>query len=144
MNLKLLRTQLDVDVTIGELYVDGKFQCWVCEDAVREIPGLPVSEWKVPRMTAIPFGMYDVDVTMSNRFKTELPLLLNVPGFEGIRIHPGNTVNDTEGCLLPGLDRLAKGVGRSRLAFNTLFADIKSAKQRGERILIHVLKENRK
>lgn len=143
MNLKLIRVQLDADVTIGALHVDGRFQCWVCEDTVREVPGVPVGDWKVPKMSAIPYGMYDIDITMSNRFKTELPLLLNVPGFEGIRIHPGNTVNDTEGCLLPGLDRLPKGVGRSRLAFNTLFTEMRAAKKRGERILIHILKEQR-
>lgn len=144
MKLVLLRTQLDPDVTISELLVDGKFRCWVCEDGVREVPGVPVADWKIPGMTAIPFGMYDIDITYSNRFKTELPLLLNVPGFAGIRIHPGNTAADTEGCLLPGLDRLAKGVGRSRAAFNALFADMKAAKDRGERIVIHIVKEQRK
>jgi hypothetical protein len=144
MNLTLLRTQLDQDVTIGQLTVDGKHECWVCEDTVREVPGVPVGDWKVPRMTAIPYGTYDVQVTFSNRFQTELPLLVNVPGFEGIRIHPGNGPQDTEGCLLPGELRMEKGVGKSRIAFNALFAKIKAAKARGEKVTILVTREQRK
>lgn len=143
MQLKLERVQLDSDVTLGALYVDGQFECWVCEDTVRELPGVPVAQWKVKGQTAIPFGMYDVDITMSNRFKVPLPLLLGVPGFEGIRIHPGNTAADTDGCLLPGKDRLAKSVGRSRDAFNTLFGKLQAAKAAGERIVIHIVKEQK-
>lgn len=141
MQIRLERTQFSADVTLGRLLVDGKFECWVCEDAVREIDGKPVAEWKVPGKTAIPFGMYDIVITMSNRFKVRLPLLQAVPGFEGIRIHPGNTAADTEGCLLPGLDRLGKGVGRSRLAFDALFAKIDAALTAGERVLIHVVRD---
>lgn len=140
MQLKLERVQLDSDVTLGALYVDGQFECWVCEDTVRELPGVPVAQWKVKGQTAIPYGMYDIDITMSARFQTPLPLLLGVPGFEGIRIHPGNTAADTDGCLLPGEDRLAKSVGRSRIAFNRLFAQLKEAKAKGERIVIHIVK----
>jgi hypothetical protein len=138
MNLKLERLQRDPDVTIGALSVDGTFECWICEDTVREVPGQPVSTWKLAGKTAIPAGTYDVDITLSARFKRDLPLLLDVPGFSGIRIHPGNTAADTDGCLLPGEDRLAKGVGRSRIAFDRLFAQIRVAKLKGERITIEV------
>jgi len=132
MKMMLERLQLDPDVTIGALSVDGDFECWVCEDTVRTGP-------KVYGKTAIPAGIYQVDVTFSNRFQKPLPLLLNVPGFSGIRIHPGNTAADTEGCLLPGIDRLAKSVGRSRLAFAALFTKITAAKAKGDRILIEVI-----
>lgn len=134
MQMILERVQLDPDVTIGSLTADGTWVCWVCEDTVRE-PGV-----KVYGQTAIPFGKYRVDITMSSRFKRPLPILLNVPGFEGIRIHPGNTAADTEGCLLPGLDRMAKSVGRSKLAFQDLYTRIFDAKSRGESVTIEIVK----
>lgn len=139
MQMILERLQLDPDVTIGALSIDGDFECWIVEDRVREVAGQPVSTWKVPGQTAIPRGTYKVTITPSNRFKRDLPLLLNVPGFDGIRIHPGNTAADTEGCLLPGQDRLAKSVGRSRAAFDALFIKLKDAHGKGQPITIEVV-----
>lgn len=139
MQMNLERLQLDPDVTIGALSVDGDFECWILEDTVREVPGKPVSSWKVYAKTAIPYGTYEIDVTYSNRFQKPLPILLNVAGFSGIRIHPGNYPADTEGCLLPGLDRMAKSVGRSRKAFDALFTKIKDAKAKGEKITIRIV-----
>jgi hypothetical protein len=138
MELILERVQQDPDVTIGALTVDGEFSCWVCEDPVREVRGQPVASWKIYANTAIPFGTYSVDITPSARFKRDLPLLINVPGFSGIRIHPGNTPADTEGCLLPGDIRLPKSVGQSRKAFDALFAKLRAAKAKGEPITIEV------
>ena len=77
------------------MYLDGRFGVLHLEDVVRQGE-------KVPGQTAIPEGIYTVQITFSNRFKRDLPLLLNVPNFEGIRIHPGNTDADTEGCILVG------------------------------------------
>lgn len=134
MHIQLERVQCDPDVTIGSLTADGEWVCWTCEDPVRE------GQIKVPGQTAIPFGKYQILVTPSPRFKRDLPLLLNVPNFEGVRIHPGNTPADTEGCILPGLDRMAKSVGRSRLAFQALFALIREAKARGEGVEIDIVK----
>ncbi len=134
MKMRLDRLQLDPDVTIGALYVDDDFECWTCEDTVRE-PGM-----KVHGQTAIPYGSYRVDITQSNRFKRPLPLLLNVPNFQGIRIHPGNTAADTEGCILPGADRLAKSVGQSRVAFSSLYAKILDAKARARPITIDIVR----
>ena len=68
---------------------------------------------------------------MSNRFKRLLPLVANVPGFEGIRIHPGNTAADTEGCLLPGLQRRDKGVGESQLAYREVLKWLDSIEHQG-------------
>lgn len=138
MKLTLERLQRDTDVTIGALSVDGDFECWVCEDPVREVPGQPVSAWKIKGQTAIPAGTYRIDITRSARFGVDLPLLLAVPGFDGIRIHPGNTAADTEGCLLPGAMRLAKSVGQSRVAFNALFAKLRVAHIKREPITIEV------
>lgn len=132
MNLTLERLQLDHDVTIGALYVDGQWRAWSCEDCVRDGP-------KIPGQTAIPYGTYNVIITMSQRFGRKLPLLENVPDFTGIRIHPGNTAADTDGCILVGLDRMAKSVGRSRAAFNPLFADMQAAINFGK-ITISIVK----
>jgi hypothetical protein len=133
MKLTLDRKNLFPDFTRGELYADGVFQCFVCEDIVRG-----EGEAKVYGKTAIPAGTYDVVVTFSNRFKRQLPQLVDVPGFEGIRIHPGNTAEDTDGCLLPGTVRTSTGVGHSNDAFVELFARITKAKWGGERITITI------
>lgn len=138
MRMLLTRVQLDPDVTIGELKINDEFFCWVCEDPVREVLGQPVASWKIPGKTAIPYGFYKVIINWSNRFGRLLPLLLNVPGFEGIRIHPGNMPADTEGCLLPGLQRGVKGVGQSRPACDWLIPKIDRAIQSGEGCTIEV------
>ena len=98
MNLKLLRSDYYGDTTIGLVQAEGKFFGYCLEDAVRPT--------KIKGSTAIPAGKYEVVVTMSNRFKREMPLLVNVPNYEGIRIHGGNTHLDTDGCLLIARNRL--------------------------------------
>lgn len=132
MKLELERIQTDPGVTIGSLRVDGDWAAWTCEDPVR-----PVGV-KVHGQTAIPAGTYKVVITESARFKRPLPLLLDVPMFEGIRIHPGNTAADTEGCILVGMDRLGSSVGRSRLAFDALFTQIRGALNRREEVTIEI------
>lgn len=127
MKISLERLQIDPDVTIGALSIDGDFECWVLEDPVREIVGQPVANWKVKGKTAIPYGTYAVQITQSQRFGRLLPLLIAVPGFVGIRIHAGNTVADTEGCLLVGVDRLPRMLGRSRVALDALIPKIDRA-----------------
>ena len=126
MKLTLERLQLDPDVTIGALHVDGAFQCWTLEDVVR-----PAGAPKVFGQTAIPYGSYRIDVTFSPHFGRDLPLVCAVPGFCGVRIHPGNTAADTEGCILVGNDRLAKSLGHSRAAFDALFPLIRDALAKG-------------
>jgi hypothetical protein len=106
--------------TLGELSIDGRHECYTCEDMIRIGP-------KVPGETAIPAGTYRVLITDSPRFKRRLPILLDVPGFSGIRIHTGNTRYDTEGCILPGRAHNASGVTQSVLAFEALFARIDAA-----------------
>jgi hypothetical protein len=102
MQLVLERQPSTASCTIGELSIDGQHFSETLEDVIREVPGKPVSEWKLYGNTAIPAGMYEVEITYSQRFKKDLPLLLNVPGFEGIRMHAGNTEADTSGCILVG------------------------------------------
>lgn len=119
--LTLTRKWKSDDTTIGELRHGSTFIAYTLEDRVREVKGEPVSKWKVRGRTAIPEGTYDVVINLSNRFHKYMPQLLNVPGFEGIRIHAGNTAADTEGCLILGLERLgSRAVTDSRLAINKL------------------------
>jgi len=132
------RLQKDEDVTIGAITIDGDFACWSLEDPVREIPGQPVSTWKIHGETAIPAGRYKVIVDMSARFKRLLPLLLDVPGYSGVRIHAGNTAADTEGCILVGNERLAKSLARSQLALAPFMAKMGEAQRKGETIWLEI------
>ena len=106
--------------TIGALTL-GDFSCFTLEDRVRE-PGV-----KVQDKTAIPAGRYRVVVDFSQRFQRRMPLLLDVPMFTGIRIHSGNTAQDTRGCVLVGEWRAPDWVGDSRRAFADLFFLINTA-----------------
>ena len=133
MHLTLKRTTLTKESTIGELSVDGVFECYVLEDVVRA-----ATAPKVFGRTAIPAGSYQVLVTFSTRFQRRMPLLVNLPGGDihfggrliddcGVRIHSGNTAADTEGCLLVGLDKKTDFVGRSRDAFSRFFPRLQEA-----------------
>ena len=132
MNLTLHRTECGKVCTIGELMVDGKHECWTLEDVVR------ADGVKIAGETAIPAGVYAVDITYSPRFKRDLPLLIGVENFVGIRIHPGNTASDTEGCILVGQGRGQNCILSSRAAFDVLFPKLKAAKQRGDKITLTV------
>ena len=106
--------------TIGELLIDGVFECFTLEDIERPV--------KIKSETAIPKGTYKVIINQSNRFKRLMPLLLNVPNFEGVRIHSGNTNHDTEGCILVGQTRNKNYIGQSRKAYEKLFKKMQTAK----------------
>jgi hypothetical protein len=136
--MRLERTWCGETCTIGTLYVDGKAECFTLEDVEREVTDKPVSAWKVPGETAIPEGIYNVVITPSQRFKRDLPLLENVPGFSGVRIHPGNTAEDTEGCVLVGMAKTPNSVTNSRQAFDRLFAKIKESLGCGEKVTLEV------
>ena len=122
MKLKLIRIYKAETYTIGKLYVDDELFCDVLEDKVRS------NGEKVYGQTAIPIGTYKVILNMSNRFKCIMPLLLNVPNFEGIRIHSGNTSEDTHGCLLVGKNTEKGKVTESRKTFQNLMSILTLAK----------------
>ncbi len=131
MKLEVVRSQCGAVCTIGELLVNGEHECFTLEDVVRP-PGAP----KVFGETAIPYGIYSVVITYSPHFQRDMPLLVGVPKFEGVRIHPGNTVADTEGCLLVGVGRGNSTVTGSRIAFEALYPKIKGALDMGEVVTI--------
>ena len=121
MKLLLKRLHKTNKSTIGELFIDGKFECYTLEDVEREV--------KIKGVTAIPKGTYKVGISMSNRFKKEMPILFDVPNFEGVRIHSGNKAEDTEGCILVGKTRGVGVIYESRKAFEQLFVKMKLAKE---------------
>lgn len=103
--ITLKRNIFNDNNTIGELYgINNEFLCYTLEDKIREV--------KIPKITAIPYGIYKLDFTYSNRFEKDMIQLLNVKNnnmeFEGVRIHSGNTEKDTEGCILVGQKVLNK------------------------------------
>lgn len=97
LELILQRTRFRDTITTGQLYADGAYFCFTLEDKVR-----PAGEPKVHGETAIPIGIYKVVLENSPKFGVDTPTLLNVPGFQYIRIHAGNTEADTEGCIIVG------------------------------------------
>lgn len=143
MNLKLQRQASADGATIGKLFIDEVFECFTLEDQVREIAGQPVAQWKIPGQTAIPSGTYRVTVDPSQRFGRLMPHILNVPGFDGVRIHSGNTAADTEGCILVGMrvDEQASEptIAESRVAFAPLFSRLWDAVRLGVPVYITIL-----
>lgn len=128
MKLRLNRTTKTDQSTIGTLSVNGVFECYTLEDVERDT--------KVFGETAIPKGTYEVVLTQSPRFKRVLPLLVGVPNYSGVRIHPGNTAKDTEGCILVGTSQGKDFIGASVLAFNELFKKLQSAT---DKIMIEIV-----
>jgi len=140
MKLKLIRKTFTETSTIGELFINDQFECFILEDKDRGLSqSLPseAAQLKVAAKTAIPKGTYDIGITFSNRFKQYLPLLINVPAFDGIRIHSGNYAADTEGCLLPGVTMSRDMVQQSKTAFKALFAKLKAV-EKTEKITIEI------
>ncbi len=133
MILHLVRKWFSDRCTIGELYVDDTRECFVLEDVIRPE--------KIANETAIPYGTYRIDITYSPRFKREMPLLCDVPGFTGIRIHCGNTDKDTAGCLLVGRTRGINRIDGSRQAYDLLFAKLQVAHKAEIPISIIITKE---
>ena len=87
---------------------------------------------------AIPEGRYAVVISYSPKFKQWLPILLGVPMFKGIRIHAGNTAEDTEGCILVGENKVKGKVINSRLWLNRLKEKIVEAKEKGEAVWLTI------
>lgn len=128
--------------TVGKLYIAGNFACHTLEDEVREIAGQPVAHWKIHGQTAIPSGEYIVSLQDSARFGPDTLTINNVPGFEYIRMHAGNTSQDTEGCILLGM-RAAECTlvgGTSRPAVELVRGDVRAAIDRGE--VVHIVISN--
>lgn len=115
-NLRLERECLE-ERTLGKLYINKEFFCSTIEDKYRDLS----KEKKVYGKTCIPFGTYKVIINMSPKYGRLMPRLLDVPHFDGILIHYGNTEQDSAGCVIVG-KRSGQKVINSRDTFNRLFA----------------------
>lgn len=136
MKLTVHRTDFGSKYTIGSLLLNDAFFCYTLEDKDRRLED---GGEKVYGQTAIPRGTYECIIDYSQRFNRELPRLLDVPQFAGIRIHPGNDATDTEGCILVGSTCGEGRVGNSRATFSKLFELMHEAYGRDERIVVEVL-----
>lgn len=146
MKLTLQRRPSKGGCTIGELSIDGVFECYTLEDTVREVPGQPVASWKVQNETAIPSGLKKVIIDLSNRFKKWMMHVLEldgkeVDGFAGIRIHAGNKSSDTDGCILVGQLVAPDGLSimYSAIALSALQEKVRIALLSKEEVTINVL-----
>ena len=127
MKLVLIRHARRADYTIGRLEDENEMKiCDTLEPTWRDYRG---GELKIPKKSAIPEGSYRVVVTKSRRFQKYLPLLVGVPGFEGVRIHAGNTSRDTEGCILVGQNLQVGKVLWSRITLERLMKLIENEKE---------------
>lgn len=124
MSLYIKRFEFGDNYTIGKLYVDNVYECFTLEDAVRDT--------KIKGTTAIGEGTYKVIIDFSNRFKKKMPHILNVPEYEGVRFHAGNTSKDTEGCIILG-SSWTKGdfVGGSKIAYDKFMTKLEKRLESG-------------
>jgi len=131
MDLLLNRIWFSDKSTTGTLKIDGEMECYTLEDVDR---GLEKGGNKIAGETAIPRGKYRTIIDFSRRFQRPLPRLLNVPHFEGVRIHAGNRSNDTEGCILVGRVHLVDYVGESKITLESLMLKILNAIDKKEEV----------
>lgn len=142
MELRLERLWPKAEYTVGRLYIDGELFCNTLEDKVADVNRngeLDGMERKVPGKTAIPYGTYKIFYGWSPRFGRNLPRLLNVTAFDGILIHPGNTAEDSAGCILVGRNTEVGRLTQSRLYSDELNKRIDIAQRRGEPITIEIV-----
>ena len=154
MKLLLERKWKKDTYTIGNLYINGKLFCNTLEDRDRGLkqsdPIALIKSRKVYGETAIPTGRYEIAMNIvSPKYSIikwykdlcggKMPRLLNVPGFEGILMHPGNTALDSLGCLIVGKNTIKGKVTQSRDYFKKLYKEMKKASNVGEKIYITIV-----
>ena len=132
MDITIIRDTFSDTTTIGKFYIDGKYQCETLEDVIRP------DKVKVYGETAIPRGEYEVVINFSEKYQRPMIQIMNVPMFEGIRIHSGNKAEDTEGCILVGTSRSNDWIAGSKLAYKPLFEKIDKAFEADEQITIKI------
>lgn len=154
MKITLERKYKTFTYVIGNLYIDGKFFSNTLEDTDRNLDDsmslAEIMKLKKPAITAIPTGTYDITLdVISPKYKNDIfykevcegkvPRLLNVKGYSGVLIHAGNSIEDTEGCILVGMNKEKGKVLESRATFKNLYNKLKEAKAKGEKITIKII-----
>ena len=144
MELRLERKYRCSNYCIDKLYINNEYFSDALEDPDRSLTDSmsleEIKKIKIKGNTCIPYGTYNITITYSPRFKKNLPLLNNVKGFDGIRIHSGNKPQDTEGCLLPGFNKVKGQVIDSRVTTDKLIAQIQQVLNKGEKVTITITK----
>lgn len=139
MRITLMRIANRPTYCIGKLYIDGVYFCDTIEDTDRGLDDsmteAEIKKRKIKGETAIPTGLYNLYITWSPKYKKPMPLVDNVKGYSGIRIHSGNTAKDTEGCLIVGKNKEVGKVLESRVTYNALF---KILNETNEKIIIEI------
>lgn len=142
MDIKLVRRAYRDAYTIGSLYFDGEYQCDTVEDKDRGLKKNDslgkIAKTKVYGKTAIPKGTYRVILSWSRAFKQIMPEILDVPGFSGIRIHSGNSADDSLGCIIVGENKVVGKVINSRATYQHILAKLKHAEECGEDFTITI------
>ena len=152
MRILLKRIAKRPTYTIGKVYIDGKYYCDSIEDTDRGLyASMPASELKALKVagkTAIPMGCYQIVYTLSPKFSRrewakplggQLPLLQGVPGFDGIRIHPGTDENSTSGCIIVGENKVVGKVVNSQATYHRLNSILHPAFEKEEEICIQIV-----
>ena len=136
MELLLVRNKFLFDRTLGELYVDGDYECCTMEDTDRFLED---GNEKIPKETAIPRGRYKVKMLHSNHFGRLMPFLLDVPQFTGIMLHAGNKPEDTRGCILVGKEIVNNRLVESRIVSDRINMMIMASISRKENVVIEIV-----
>ena len=140
MEIRVKRIARKDGYTIGKMYINGAYFCDTLEDTDRGLKStMSVDEIlarKVKAQTAIPTGKYDVILTFSPKFKRVLPLLLNVPGYQYIRVHHGNLPSSTDGCLLVGENKIKGQIINSRATLEKLMSVLLECEKKKEKVTI--------
>ena len=157
MKLKVERKWRKPLYTIGNLYIDGKFFCNTLEDPDRGLTSdmslSKIKSIKIKGDTCIPYGTYKLSLDVvspkysnikkypyTSMAKGKMPRVMEVPGFDGILIHAGNTQKDTEGCLLVGENKVKGKVINSQITWQKLYTRLLEAKVKKESITIEYIK----
>ena len=144
MELKLERKYRSNNYCIDKLYINGKYFSDALEDPDRGLTDTmsleEIKKIKIKDNTCIPYGTYNVTITYSPRFKRNLPLINNVKGFEGIRVHNGNTPQDSSGCVLLGFNKIKGQVINSKDTVNKFIDIVQKVLNKGEKVTITITK----
>lgn len=144
MEIKLIRKYRNSNYCIDKLYINNTYFSDALEDPDRGLISsmslTKIQRIKIKGNTCIPYGTYNITITYSPKFKKNLPLVNNVKGFDGIRIHSGNTPKDTSGCILPGFNKIKGQVINSKDTTERLIALINTALSKGEKVTLEITK----
>jgi hypothetical protein len=143
MTIRIDRQWKKAEYTISKVYINGRYYgCNALEDTDRGLlQAMQIAEIqkrKINGKTAIPRGYYDVKVTWSEKYQRNMPLVVDVPGFSGIRLHSGNSAKDTEGCILFGKNDKVGWISDSRYWTDKIYRLINTALAKGEKITLIV------